>query len=113
MSDPRRQLADAVLAWCERDGPQGIFTTDSALQITLWNRWLVDATGLPAERVVGRSLFDVVPSLVERGFDAYYTAALAGEVKILYHAFHRYLVPATAGRAEQMPQAGRVVSLTT
>ena len=47
-------------------------------------------------RVVGRPLFEVVPSLVERGFDQYYPDALAGEVKVLSHTLHRYLVPATA-----------------
>jgi PAS domain S-box-containing protein len=113
MDEHRSQLADAVLGWCERDGPQGVITTDPSLQITLWNRWLVEATGLPAERAVGRPLFEVVPSLVERGFDQYYSAALAGEVKVLSHAFHRYVVPAMAGRAEPMPQAGRIVPLTT
>ena len=114
MIEPRSQLAEAVLRWFDSQGPQGIVATDGELRVTLWNQWLVEATGIDSATAMGRPLFEVVPSLVERGFHQYYAAALAGEVKVLSHAFHRFVVPTAAGRAhpEQMPQAGRIVPLT-
>jgi PAS domain S-box-containing protein len=114
MVEKRSQLAEAVLRWFESQGPQGIAATDDELRVTLWNEWLEEATGIPASTALGQLLFEVVPSLVERGFDQYYVAALAGEVKVLSHAFHRYVVPTAPDRvrAEQMPQSGRIVPLT-
>ena len=73
------------------------------------------ATGLSRQRrsSAGRCSRSV-PSLLERGFDQYYADALAGQVKVLSHTLHRYIVPATrAGSAEQMPQsAGSLRSST-
>jgi PAS domain S-box-containing protein len=113
MVESRSQLAEAVLRWFDSQGSQGIFATDDQLRITLWNQWMVEATGITSASVLGQPLFDVVPSLVERGFDQYYAAALAGEVKALSYAFHRFVVPTIHGRvSEQMPQAGRIVPLT-
>jgi len=110
MTDVRGGLAAAVLHWCEQQGPQGIVITDADLNVSVWNQWMTDATGLTRDAAVGQSLFGVVPSLLDRGFAQYYRAALAGEVNVLSHAFHRYIVP-TTGRREQMPQAGRIFPL--
>lgn len=112
MTDDRARLAAAVLHWCEQQGPQGIIITDASLNISVWNQWMTDATGITADAAVGRPLFNVVPSLLTRGFDQYYRAALAGQVKVLSHAFHRSIVPTTSRRVEPMPQAGRICPLT-
>jgi signal transduction histidine kinase/ActR/RegA family two-component response regulator len=111
----RLDVAQAVFQWFDQNAAQGILITDGECVVRGWNRWLVDATGLGREDVIGRGLFTVVPSLVERGFDKYYADALAGQVKILSHAFHRYVIPTTASPAwngAQMPQAGRIGPLT-
>jgi signal transduction histidine kinase/ActR/RegA family two-component response regulator len=113
---PRRQdtLGEAVLEWFEQNSAQGILITDAALVVRGWNNWLVGATGLAREAVVGRPLFEVLPSLVERGLDQHYADALVGQVKILSHTFHRFVVPTTGESSEsrgQMPQAGRIAPL--
>jgi signal transduction histidine kinase/ActR/RegA family two-component response regulator len=107
-------LAAAVLNWFEQNAAQGILVTDASLIVRGWNNWLVNATGLPREAVIGRPLFELLPSLVERGFDQYYADALVGQVKVLSHTFHRFVVPTTSvpGRlGMQMPQAGRIAPL--
>ena len=77
-----------------------------------WNRWLERHTGIARRaRRSAAPLFDVVPALGERGLDAHYRAALGGESRVLAHRFHRYLVPARAGRradaAERAHRAAR------
>jgi len=69
-------FAAGLLLWFENHAAQGLFTTDCALNIRTWNRWLATATGLAADEVIGRSILDVMPSLVERGLDAHYREAL-------------------------------------
>jgi PAS domain S-box-containing protein len=111
---PRQGLDGAVLHWFDENAAQGLLITDASLVIRGWNNWLVSATGLAQDAVVGRDLFDVLPSLVERGFDQYYADALNGQVKVLSHAFHRFLVPTTGALrgGTQMPQAGRITPLS-
>ena len=108
------RLAQAVLDWFNANAAQGIFTTDAALRIRSWNQWLVAATGLQQEAVIGRPLLEVLPSFVDRGMDRYYTDALSGQVKVLSHSLHRFIVPTpgAGGRREQMPQSGRVAPLS-
>ncbi len=107
-------LAGSILEWLDAHAAYGVFATDTHLRIVRWNRWVASVTNRSADDVVGRSLFEVFPSLVERGLDQHYTDALAGEVKILSHSLHRFIIPATrAGSSgDQMPQSGRVAPLT-
>ena len=113
-SHGRAQLAEAVLDWLEGPGSQGVIITDATLRVVVWNQWIASASGVSAGAAVGRPLFDVVPSLVERGFDHYYRGALAGEAKVLSQAFHRFIIPTDSNRRpEQMPQSGRIVPLMT
>ena len=88
-----QQLSAAILAWTQELAPHGIFTTDHDLRITSWNRWLENHSALRAEQVLGRPLFDIIPSLVERHLADYFRDALRGEVKVLASALHRYLLP--------------------
>jgi PAS domain S-box-containing protein len=99
-----------MLRWINDLSQQGIFTTDPALVVRGWNRFMTDLTGLAAEEVVGRNLLDVVPDLAVRRLDAHYRAALAGEARVLAHRFHRYLIPARAGAAEPV-QSVRITPL--
>lgn len=105
-------LAGITLQWFNDHAAEGIFTTDTTLRILSWNQWLRTATGVAPDAAVGRLLFDVVPSLRERGFESFYDEALSGEIKILSYALHRFIVPSVrSGAAEQMPQSGRVAPL--
>jgi PAS domain S-box-containing protein len=100
-----------MLRWFEDHAGQGLFTTDRELRLTTWNRWLVNATGLAGEQVLGRTLFEIAPSLVQRGLDVYYHEALTGLAKVLSHTLHRQLLPCPRPDGELMPQAARIAPL--
>ena len=101
----------AMLRWFEDHAAHGLFTTDRDLTVRSWNRWLAAATGCGAEQAVGRPLFDLMPSLTERGLDVHYREALTGQVKVLSHTLHRYLLPCPRADAEPMPQTARIAPL--
>src|SRR4051812_33056893 len=86
-------LDTAVMRWCEDITDRGVLITDAQLVVRRWNPWLAVHTGRPAADVVGRPLFDLYPSLVDRGLDQYYRDSLAGEVRILSERFHKFLLP--------------------
>ena len=105
-------LTGAMLQWLSEHAAEGLFTTDVDLRIRWWNEWLHNATGIRAASAVGCHVLELIPSLKERGFDAYYRDALSGEVKVLSHKLHRYIVPSIRSAAgEQMPQSGRIAPL--
>jgi len=97
MSDTDRlhanKLDAAVLAWTRELAPHGIFTTDTELRVTSWNRWMESHSSLGSRQMAGRSLLDAIPNLGERRLDQYFRDALKGEVKVLSTALHRYLIP--------------------
>ena len=97
--------------WINDLSNRGIFTTNTALVICSWNGWLVANTGLAADCAIGRSLFDLFPSIRDRGFDRYYREALGGESRILSESLHKYLIPiaikGVAGGVE-MSQSTRI-----
>ncbi len=115
MAEPNRPpldaLAAATLRWLDEHAAAGVITTDLDLIIRSWNKWIADATDLPAATVIGRPLFEGVPSLVERGLDADFQEALDGQIKILSHTLHRYVVPCERAGGELMPQIGRIAPL--
>ena len=110
---PSDVIAAALLRWSQEHSDRGVFTTDTALRVQSWNRWLTSVTGLVADEVIGQPLFDVIPSLVARGFDQHYAEALGGQVKVLSHSFHRFILP-TSDRpdSKQMPQRGQIGPLS-
>jgi PAS domain S-box-containing protein len=106
-------LSAATLRWFDEFASDGIVVTDTALTVRGWNRWLENATGLTAGEMIGRRLLDAVPSLIERGLDHYYAAALSGEVKIVAHTLHQFIFPATrpVPQGGRMTQSGRIAPL--
>ena len=54
-----QSLSDLVI---ERVG-FGIFVLDRDLKVLMWNRFMQDNSGQPAETVVGKSIFDSFPEL--------------------------------------------------
>ena len=93
----------------------GIMTTDTELNIRTWNRWLEERSGVRADEVIGRNLLDVCPELVTRSKDQYFREALKGQVSILAHRFHEYLIPLPPldkdAAAGYMQQSARVAPL--
>jgi PAS domain S-box-containing protein len=102
----------AMIRWFQELSVQGIFTTDTALEIRSWNRRLEEHTGLEAESVIGRPLFEVVPEIQARGLDVHFRAALEGEPRVLAQRFHRYLIPGKPGTPEPA-QAARIAPLAS
>src|SRR4029077_10979121 len=89
----RDLLSIASRRWFEDLAGRGIVVTDAALIIRAWNPWLAAQTGIEAETAVGQSLFSIVPTIAARGLDEHYQRALAGEVRVLAHRFHKFLIP--------------------
>ncbi|HXZ06557.1 MAG TPA: PAS domain-containing protein, partial [Paraburkholderia sp.] len=54
-----RSLSDLVI---ERIG-FGIVVLDRAMNVLMWNRFMQDHSGLAAEQVVGKSIYDSFPEL--------------------------------------------------
>jgi PAS domain S-box-containing protein len=103
--------SDGLLRWIDEFAQQGIFTTDRDLIVRSWNRWLETATGRSAATIVGRPILEALPELAERGFEPYYRAALDGEIKVLAHAFHRYLIAPPVAPGRDIRQSGRIAPL--
>lgn len=104
-------LDRALLQWLGTLAQQGIYTTDRDLVIRSWNRWLEVNTGHRADDVLGRPLFEAFPDLDDRGFRGYYEAALAGQVNMLAHGLHRYVVPVRDAEERDVRQSGRIAPL--
>jgi PAS domain S-box-containing protein len=109
-----RDFDPAVVNWLNDYAPQGIVVTDTSFIINGWNRWLEQNTGYTADAAFGRSLFEIFPDLIERGFDRFYQNALNGQVTVLAHRFHKYLtrLPARPEYAlSEMQQSARIAPL--
>jgi HEAT repeat protein len=90
-------------------GEVGVLTTDRELVVRSWDAWLEDATGIPAEAVLGQPLAGVFPDVEARGLlPRLRRVADAGAVEVLAPAFHQYLIPcpprAAAGHYARMQQ---------
>lgn len=86
-------LGVATLSWLQEYAHYGILTTDIDLTIRQWNHWLEVASGMAAEEVIGRPLFDIYSHLIERNLNVAYHNALLGQVTILAQRFHAWLLP--------------------
>jgi two-component system, NtrC family, sensor kinase len=51
-----------------RNANLGIYTIDSAMLVTSWNRKMEELSGVPEEEALGRDLFELFPVLEEEGF---------------------------------------------
>ncbi len=105
-------LSGALLQWLDEMAAQGIFTTDNALVIRSWNRWLETHTGFSAAEMIGRPLLTAFPELVTRGFEPHYRAALSGQSRFFTHTFHRYLLPGRIAAGGEIAQNARLVPLS-
>jgi signal transduction histidine kinase/ActR/RegA family two-component response regulator len=87
-----RLLTAAVRDWMHGASSSGILLTDSDLKIAGWNHWLEEHTGRRSADVIGKSLLDLFPELVERGLQSHYSRALDGQVSVLSQRLHLYLI---------------------
>ena len=115
---PSHTLLDlAARRWFDELADRGIVVTDNDLIVRAWNAWLVEQTGILADNAIGHPLFVVCPTIPARGLDQHYQRALAGEVRVLAHRFHKFLVPVSksalrrhrtdANRADRSAHGGR------
>jgi signal transduction histidine kinase/ActR/RegA family two-component response regulator len=108
-------LNDAALRWMNDLSAQGIFMTDAELTIRWWNHWLEARSNRTSAEMIGRNLLDLYPDLVERGLDKYYKDALEGQIKLLSHRLHHYLLPMAPQGDEttfkMMQQSARIAPL--
>jgi signal transduction histidine kinase/CheY-like chemotaxis protein len=109
-------LNAAVLHWMHDLAAQGIFTTDSELNVVEWNQWMEEHTEKRAHEVIGRNLLELFPELNERRLDRHYKWVLEGQARVLSQALHGYLIamPAVSGLPgfAQMQQAVRISPLS-
>ena len=104
-----------MLRWLDELSGQGVFITDTELVLRGWNRWLERFTGMPSGNVIGVPLLQLFPDLAMRGLAAHYRSALSGEVSVLSHRLHGYLLrmpqPRKDGGSDPMPQSARIAPL--
>ena len=99
------------------DTHQGFFATDLQLKVVLWNRWMEIHSGRSATDVLGRSLLELYPDVVERGIEELLPERARGPG---HHPVARAAPLRAAAAADQcrrsgaafMPQSGRIGPLT-
>jgi PAS domain S-box-containing protein len=108
-------LHETASQWLNDYAAQGILVTDAQLVIRQWSRWLEINSGLSAIEMIGCPLFEAFPQLVTRGLNQYYQDVLEGQVRVLSHRFHRYLLPLPPSVGDhdfkQMQQSARIAPL--
>jgi two-component system cell cycle sensor histidine kinase/response regulator CckA len=102
----------AVENWLDELADQGIFITDTNLNILSWNHWLEIHSRLSAPESIGRNLLDIYPEVDRKKLEGFYRQALSGQVVILSQRLHGYLLPmSTSIRQNQfscMQQTARI-----
>lgn len=83
----------AVEHWLDELADQGIFITDTNLNILSWNHWLEIHSRLSAPETLGRNLLDIYPEVDRKKLEGFYRQALSGQVVILSQRLHGYLLP--------------------
>lgn len=96
--------SEVCLEWVGDLSSLGIFTTDVALNICSWNRWMEKHTGLRSSSVLGCNLLEIYPDLIQRHLDRLYDRALNGETVTLGASLRSYLVPMTSKQGSQSGQ---------
>jgi signal transduction histidine kinase/CheY-like chemotaxis protein len=110
------RLPAALVRWFSELTHEGIFATDREFRVIVWNRWMEIHTDRPAQSVIGVSILDLFPDLMERGVDQYYREALSGRIAVMSFGLHKYLLPLAPTHPElgyaEMPQSGRIGPLS-
>ena len=98
-SSKEKLLNAGILHWMHDLAAQGIFTTDSELNVVEWNHWMEEHTEKRAKEVIGRNLLELFPELKDRRLDRHYKWVLEGQSRVLSQALHGHLIamPAASG----------------
>jgi two-component system cell cycle sensor histidine kinase/response regulator CckA len=72
---------------------EGFIVYDRTFRYLVWNKFMEELTGYPAEKVLGKNALDLFPHLRETGVDKLVERALAGEVAVSSDV--RYEAPGT------------------
>ena len=92
----------------------GCVSTDNALVVRGWNRWMETATGRTAEEAIGKPLVELFPAIKDTPAERAFARAVAGEAVMFSHSFHEYLLPMPPRMSptfEFMQQSARVLPL--
>ncbi|MDH7503903.1 MAG: HEAT repeat domain-containing protein [Verrucomicrobiota bacterium] len=100
----------------EKENRIGVLTTDVSLKVRSWDDWLVAATGLKPESVIGRSLSELFPELIQRGLISRLLRVVnEGTPEVLAPAFHGCFIPCPpmrpSGRFDRMQQKVHIAPL--
>jgi len=72
----------------------GVLTTDRNLRVRSWNPWLVSATGLAEEQVIGRALEELTGGPTAAWYHDLFAEVIGtGTPRVLAPAFHKFLIP--------------------
>jgi diguanylate cyclase len=72
----------------------GLVILDSDLHVQHWNRWMMNNSGIPAEEIVGVSIFDHFPNLKTPRFTRNCKSVLSfGNFSFFSQLLHKYLFP--------------------
>jgi len=72
----------------------GLVILDTQLRVRYWNRWMETHSGIPAEQLVGSSLFDFFPSLNTPRFQRSCKSVLTfGNFSFFSQKLHHFLFP--------------------
>jgi diguanylate cyclase (GGDEF)-like protein len=72
----------------------GVFVVNGAGRIIVWNRWMVDLSGIPAAEAIGRSVSDVFPVIAGTRFEHALQQALSHRLAgLLAPSIHRPVLP--------------------
>jgi len=72
----------------------GLVILDKDIKVLYWNRWMATRSGIPAERIIGESIFDYFPHLSTPSFNKNCKAVLSfGNFAFFSQKLHRYLFP--------------------
>ncbi len=77
-AEGQKEESQEILKTVIAEAKEGIIVYDRDLQITLWNPFMEDLTGLKAAEVQGRIMLEVFPFLKETSYDVLMKKALSG-----------------------------------
>jgi len=101
-----------LVRWFAELTHHGVVATDCELRVVLWNRWMEIHAGIAAGDAIGRPLDELFPEVAARGTIEYYHAARRGEINVISHGLHRYLLPLAPTHPDVgthgMPQSARI-----
>lgn len=89
----KNATSEGLIDWLYEQSHIGIITLDKNFKILFINQWVESNVNLPKELIIGSNLFRFFPDLNKKQILSYLEMALNGQVSVLSHRFHKYLLP--------------------